>query len=203
MGWFSDDETGAERAARIRGENQAAEHARKQSARASSEEARILQKWEDENRIYKRTEYKADLDRSKRPGYERQYYSPADVPDMPGKPWVGGYTSQAPAAAPQEEGVPLIGWVIIGMGLVFGVIPMLLQMAMPIIAGILQAVWLVVLSAVGLLVLAWIILTVTAREDEAMVRRARLFNPLRIGTIFYQVIREHLAERRARTQMDA
>lgn len=83
------DKTGAERAARIKGENQAAEHARRQNSKEQDYERRHLERWDAENLKYQRSEYEADLAAWKKDpnGYERRYSSPYDVPDMPGLPF--------------------------------------------------------------------------------------------------------------------
>ncbi|MET4144246.1 hypothetical protein [Arthrobacter sp. UYCo732] len=203
MGWLFDDETGAERAARIRGENQAAEHARKRNAKQSDYEQAQYDKWDSDNRKYKHAEYSADLAAFKRnpTTYERQYTSPADVPDMPGEPFFFARRDEAPAA-PQSEGMPLIAKIILGIVAVFLILPAILKAIMPMVGAVLNTIWLILLSAVGLLALVWIILKLTAGDDPVKIRRAKKFNPVLLGGLVYQVIREVLAERKARKSVD-
>lgn len=205
MGWF-DDETGAERAARIKGENQAAEHARRQASKEEEREHKQQERWEAENARYQRAEYEADLAAWKKnpEGYERRYSSPFDVPEMPGNPIYDQIRArylreQANAKAQPESGdTPLIVKLIGGAILLFVVLPALFKMAIPVIGGIIQTVWLIVLCAAAALTVLWLILKLTAGEDPVKNRRAHLFNPVRIGKVVYLVVREHLAERRAR-----
>jgi hypothetical protein len=116
MGWF-DEETGAERAVRIKGENQAAEHARKQDSKQDDYERRQYERWENDNGAYKKAEYAADLAAARKPGYERLYRSPADVDDLPGEPFFTVRRTETPAA-PQSDDMPVM--VKIGAGCILG-----------------------------------------------------------------------------------
>lgn len=205
MGWW-DDETGAERAAKINGQNQADNHARRQASREEEREHKQQERWEAENARYQRAEYEADLAAWKKnpTDYERRYSSPFDVPDMPGNPIYDQIRQRAQReqarakAQPQDEPMPAflkIGLVVLG---VIFILPALLQAIMPTVGHVLQTIWLILLSLAGLLTVVWLVLKLTAGEDPVKNRRAQLFNPVRIGTIVYQVVREYLAERRAR-----
>jgi hypothetical protein len=205
MGWF-DDETGAERAAKINGQNQAANHARRQASKEEEREHRQQERWDAENLRYQRAEYEADLAAWKKnpTEYERRYSSPLDVPDMPGNPIYDqirqrSQREQARAQAqPRDEPMPAflkIGLVVLG---VIFILPALLQAIMPTVGAVLNTIWLIILGAAALLTVLWLVLKLTAGEDPVKVRRARMLNPARIGTVIYQVVREHLAERRAR-----
>lgn len=198
MGWWN-DETGAERAARIKGENQAAHHARQQDSKQQEHERRRLEKWESENSRYRRDEYKADLDawKANPAQYERQYASPYDVPDLPGDPRLEGLRA-VHREEPPSEGVPALAVIAVVIIAVFFVLPALFKMVMPVVASVVNTVWIVLLAAVGALTLAWLVLKITAGDDPVRMRRAMLFNPARIGKVIYQVVREQIAERRAR-----
>ncbi|GAA4034875.1 hypothetical protein GCM10023063_18890 [Arthrobacter methylotrophus] len=206
MGFWDAEETGAERAARIKGENQAAEHARRQASKEEEREHKQQERWDAENLRYQRAEYEADLAAwKKNPAeYERRYSSPFDVPEMPGNPIYDqirarSQREQARAQAqPRDEPMPAflkVGLVVLG---VIFILPALLQAIMPTVGHVLQIIWLIVLSLAGLLTAVWLVLKLTAGDDPVKLRRAQLVNPVRIGTIIYQVVREHLAERRAR-----
>lgn len=208
MGWW-DDETGAERAARINGQNQAAHHARRESSKEEEREHKKQERWEAENLRYQRAEYEADLAAWKKnpTEYERRYSSPYDVPDMPGNPEFDRirerHQREQAQARPQDEEMPAflkIGLVVLG---VIFILPALLQAIMPTVGQVLQIIWLILLGLAGLLTVVWLVLKLTAGDDPKKIHRARLFNPIRIGTIVYQVIREQRAERRARKEMDS
>lgn len=204
MGFWDAEETGAERAARIRGENQAAQHARMRNSKEEDHEKALHAQWSKENIAYKRAEYQADLAAWKKDpnGYERRYDSPADVRDMPGEPFFPIRRDYVPSEPEASGDTPLIVKLIGGAILLFVVLPALFKMAIPVIGGIIQTIWLIVLSLAGLLTVVWLILKLTAGEDPAKLQRAQLFNPLRIGKVIYQVIREHLAERAARKNVE-
>lgn len=209
MGWFSDDETGAERAARIKGENQAAEHSRRHASKEDEREHKQQERWDAENARYQRAEYEADLAAwKKNPAeYERRYSSPFDVPEMPGNPiydqirqrHLREQTRAQVKTQPESGGIPPIV-IKIGVGCIvlFFVLPALAKTVLPVVGGFINVVWTILLSAAAALTVAWLVLKLTAGEDPVKVRRAQLFNPLRIGKVVYQVVREHLAERRAR-----
>jgi hypothetical protein len=208
MGFWDAEETGAERTARIKGENQAAEHSRRQASKEDEREHKQQERWDAENTRYQRAEYEADLAAwKKNPAeHERRYSSPFDVPDMPGNPIYDQIRArhlreQARAQAktqPESGDSPLIVKLIGGAILLFVVLPALFKMAIPVIGGIVQTIWLIVLCAAAALTVLWLILKLTAGEDPVKNRRAQLFNPVRIGKVIYLVVREHLAERRAR-----
>lgn len=208
MGFWDAEETGAERAARIKGENQAAEHARRQASKEDEREHKQQERWEAENARYRRAEYEADLAAWKKDptGYERRYSSPFDVEDMPGDPsydhirarYQREQTRAQARVQPESGDSPLIVKLIGGAILLFVVLPALAKTVLPVIGGFINVVWTILLSAAAALTVLWIILQVTAGEDPVRQRRAQLFNPVRIGKVIYLVVREHLAERRDR-----
>lgn len=202
MGWLFDD-TGAERAARIKGKNQAAEHARRREARQEDYERNQQVAWEKANWAFKNREYEADLAawRNNPARYQRQYRSPADVPDLSQEAYFGSRPTAEPGPPESNELSPTAMKFIVA-GIAVALVFAILQQHMWVIAPIINTVVYVLLSAGFLLVAAWIGLRLTAGDDPVKIRRAALFNPARIAKVIYGVVRDQIAERRARKTID-
>lgn len=189
MGWFS--ETAGERYARLNGENtrrmqQGARERDDINHQRSQEATYQRQNWQ-----HKTLTFEAEQRLARSEGRYPIYASPAQVPDMPR----GGEEQQSSSSDFTIPPVAILAVLVIIAG---SILMSILAALGPIVDFIIRMAILAIFVGAIALTLVWLVMHFTAKDDPEKIRRAKLFNPVRVAKVLTGFAVDSYKERKAR-----